>query len=93
MLMNDEMIIQKYGQSETGKHLQSLLKNVENTSSYISDILLITKTDEKMEKLIKILENGVTDRDEILYRAICIADDSEYDPTFLEGLDTEISVK
>ena len=86
------MIIQKYGKSEVGKHLQSLLKKVENTSSYISDILLITKTEENMKKLIKALENGATDRDEILYRAICIKQGDEYDPKFLDGLDTELSV-
>lgn len=90
MIMNDKMIIQKYGKSNTGKHLQSLLENVENTTSYISDILLITKTDENMKKLIKALEDGEKDRDEVLYRAICISEGSEYDPTFLDGLETEI---
>lgn len=90
MIMNDEAIILKYGKSETGKCLQALLKKIENTTSYISDILLITKTDENMKKLIKALEDGAKDRDEVLYRAICIKQGHEYDPTFLDGLETEI---
>lgn len=86
MIMNDEMIIQRYGQTEIGKHLQSLLKNVENTSSYISDILLILKTDENMQKIINVLEKGIKDRDEILLRSISLAQKKEYDPSFLDGL-------
>lgn len=80
MIMNDEMIIQRYGQTETGKRLQSLLKEIENTSSYISDILLITKTDDNMKKIIDVIEKGIKDRDEILSRAICVAEGVEYDP-------------
>lgn len=78
MSSTDEKIIKKYGQSEIGKKLQLLLKKVEDTPSFISDILLIAKTDENMKKIIEVIEKGIKDRNEILERTICIAEGVEY---------------
>lgn len=88
MSSTNEKIIKKFGQTEIAKKLQRMLEKIESVYPIIPDILLLTKTDENMKKIIKALEDGVTDRDEILYRAICIKQGKEYDPTFLEDLES-----
>lgn len=60
--------------TETGKKLYDMLKDIWDNPEFILGVLLDVKGDKKKKKLIKFIENGVNDTDEIIRLAMAIDD-------------------
>lgn len=60
--------------TEIGQKLYDLLRKCWNDDEFIAGVLLDVKSDEKKQQLIRAIENGMTDSDEINEYALDIRD-------------------
>ena len=68
MTINESM----YLVNDINKKLYSLLKNICDYEEFILGIMEHCETDEQQQKMIEVIENGVTNRNEICLWAISL---------------------
>ncbi len=65
--------------TETGRKLYDLLKDILDDHAFLYGILYDLKTEDKMLKMIELLENGLTDTNEITLHATAMQHDVDID--------------
>ena len=80
-MLTDKEIIEKYSKTSISKELKSRLERIGCTEDLIADTLSDLATDEKMQKMIDVLNHGVTTENDINYACVAIerGDEIEYD--------------
>ncbi len=67
-----ENLIKKRLTSEISKELYNKLINIWDDNNFILGVMSRTETDEQKQKMIEIINSGLTDTDEILLNAMAI---------------------